>query len=265
MFGLFDPTGKQDIPADSVTCASQRTHALSVPTGMLVADSTGAFALERTNADMLDEQARSLLEDMPIGAIKVGSVPGPEAASAIASIAADYSDAPLVLHLPPADGLTQSEDNELDVDHVDPNVACVLELLVPLATAVVLPASASRRWLNEEVLHELDTAQGGEALHLLGATWCLTTGFAQRPGSLIHLLQGPEGQTVSLPCAPLPQRVQDISGLISTALACALAAGLAMPDAVRLAIDYADQATGHAFQAGMGQQLARRWLENQPS
>ncbi len=260
MFGLLDPTGKHDIPADQVTCARYGAHGLAVPTASLIADSSANFAIDRVSAEQLDEQARSLLEDMPISAIKVGGVPSSEIASVIAGIVADYSESPLVLQLPPPDGVSQDDDQELDVDNADPIVGAVLELLVPLAKVVVLPASASRRWLNDDILEQLDHPQGSDALHLLGADWSLTTGFAQRPGSYIHLLQGPEGETISLPCEPTPQRVQDTSGLVACAIACRLAQGLSVSDAARDAITYADRAASQAFQAGMGQRLANRWV-----
>ena len=260
IFGLFDPTGRIDIPADNVTCAAHHTHGLAVPTGAALADSTGVHHIERFSADQVDEQARYLLEDVPIQVIKAGVVICPEVASVIASVAADYSDAPLVVHLGPSEDPNPHPDH--DGQEADPGVGAVLELLLPQATIVVMPAAASARWLNEEVLHNFDPADGPSALLALGTTWALITGFSQRPGSLVNLLLGPEGLTVALPAQSLPERVQDLSGLTATALACQLANGIAVPDAARAACQYAEQAALQAFQAGMGQKLANRsWTQ----
>ena len=48
----------------------------------------------------MTEQARAALEDMPVQAIKVGFVGTPENLSAIAEIAADYADVPLIAYMP---------------------------------------------------------------------------------------------------------------------------------------------------------------------
>lgn len=256
LFGLFDPTGRIDIPADNVTCAANGVHGLSIATGFALADSTGVHAVEPTSAELMDDQARYLLEDVPIKAIKAGSVTCPECVSVIASVAADYSDAPLVVQLGPQEGPNAAE-HDLDVQGGDDTyVSAVLEMLVPQATVVVMPAHATDRWLNEEVLHPFDPSDGPSALLSLGATWVLVTGHSQRPGSLVHLLLGPEGETVALPCQAPPERVQDLSGLTATALACALAHDHGVHEAARLACAYAERAAQTSFQAGMGQKLA---------
>lgn len=247
------------MPADNVTCAFHGVHGLSVLTGVMIADSMGAIGLERISDEQFDDQARCLLEDMPIKSIKVGHVPSPDIAAAIAGIAADYGDAPMVLQLPPAEFLSINDDSELDLDSVDPCVGSVLELLVPQARVVVMPFSATGRWLNDEVLDHFEGLDRANSLRSLGADWVLTTGFVQRPGSLVHLLQGPDGLTVSLPCEPSIDRVQDISDLVATALACELALGAEVTDAAKRACLYAHQAAASAFQAGMGRKIANRW------
>lgn len=262
VFGLFDPTGRIDVPADSVSCAALATHALCVPTGMAVSDTAGIHALERGNAEQIDEQARCLLEDMPVAAIKVGSVMCPEIAGVIASVAADYSDAPLVLQLGPLENPQGVPDQDMDGSEVEPSVGATLELLVPQATVVVMPASAMGRWLNDEVLNNFSASDGPAVLLALGATWALIMGYAQRPGSLVNLLLGPEGETIAFPYLPgsgsAGPRVQDVSGLAATALACCLAQGMTVVDSAKLACDYAHESANRAFQAGMGQKLANR-------
>lgn len=254
LFGVFDPTGFHDIPADNVTCAAHGVHALAVPTGFALADSTGVFQVDAPNTESLDEQARCLLEDMPIQSIKIGAVPSAEIASAVAEIVADYGSAPVVLHLPPAPVASQEEPE----DDFDPAVGAVLELLLPQTTVAVMPAGALSRWLNEDVRRHLDGADGPEAMLTLGADWILVTGYLQRPGALVNLLLGPDGQTMAWPSAPSPDRLQETSGLVATALAARLARGQAIPEAAQQACQYAAQAAQQPFQAGMGRRLATR-------
>ncbi len=257
-FGLLDPTGRIDIPADSVTAAAFATHALSVPCATAVTDSAGLQGLERANPDFIDEQARYLLEDMPIAALKVGMLSCPETAGVIAGVAADYSEAPLVLQLGPQENLNTSDEDEYEGVDGEPCVGAILELLVPQATIAVLPATAMARWLNDDVLRNYKPSDGASALLTLGASWALVTGHEQRPGSRVNLLLGPEGQTIALPCQPTPARVQELSSLTAMAIACNLAHGRDLIDAVKSALTYAGQAAQAAFQAGMGHKLANR-------
>ena len=264
LFGLFDPTGRIDIPADNVTCAANGAHGLAIATGFALADSTGLHAVERISAEVIDDQARYLLEDIPINAIKAGNQVCPECVSVIASVAADYNEAPLVVQLGPQEGPPVEPSHDLDAEGPETCVSAVLEMLVPQAAVVVMPASAIGRWLNEEVLHPFDPNDGPAALLSLGANWVLFTGHSQRPGSLVNLLLGPEGETIALPCQAPPQRVQDLSGLTATALACALANGQSVPEAARTACAFAERAGQGSFQAGMGQKLAGNPWQREP-
>ena len=262
LFGLFDPSGQQDLPADTITCAVHGSHGVSVLTGVAVADTTGLFNVDAPLPESVDDQARGLLEDMPIHAIKVGNVPTPEIASMIAGIAADYSHAPLVLHLPASQAPTDNDDEDQDSE---PSVGAVLELILPQTKVVVMGANAIERWLNDEVLAHLDGNGGPQAILALGADWVLVTAFAQRPGQLINLLLGPEGETIAWPWQPVGARVQDLNGLIATAIANHLAAGLSVPEAAKQACAYANLVATTAFQAGMGQRLVSRLPSKAPS
>jgi len=254
LFGIFDPTGCHDIPGDNVTCAAHGVHGLSVLTGTAHADSTGIFGIDPPSMEHLDEQARCVLEDMPIQAIKIGAIPTPEIASAIAEIVADYGEVPLVLHLPALLGPHPEQDEE----EFDPVVGAVLELLLPQATVAVMPAGVLSRWLNDDVLQHLEGTSGPPAMLKLGADWVLVTAYRQRPGAWVNLLLGPDGQTLAWPLPALPERTQDISGLVATALAARLAKGESLQDAAKLACEYACEAAIQAFQPGMGQRLATR-------
>jgi hydroxymethylpyrimidine/phosphomethylpyrimidine kinase len=262
LFGLFDPSGQQDLPADAITCAAHDSHGVCVLTGVALADTTGLLNVDAAVAESVDDQARGLLEDMPIHAIKVGTVPTPEIASMIAGIAADYSHAPLVLHLPASQAPTDSDDEDQDTE---PSVGAVLELILPQTKVVVMGANAIERWLNDEVLAHLEGNGGPQAILALGADWVLVTAFAQRPGQLINLLLGPDGETVAWPWQPVGARVQDLNGLIATAIANHLATGLSVTEAAKQACTYASLTATCAFQAGMGQRLVSRLPPKAPT
>lgn len=261
IFGVFDPTGAEGLPADAVTCAALGSHALGVLTGTAIADSSGSQHINPIIADQIDEQARTLLEDMQISAFKVGGVFSPEAASILAQIIADYSDAPMVLHL--GESYNASEASG-DPDEEDIMVGATLELLVPQAHTVVIDEARLPYWFNDDVIEHLDGATGPNGLLTLGADWALVLNHSQRPGYLVNLLLGPDGQTHSFAAWARPARSQDVSGLVATALAAGLAKGLSPVQASENACAYAAQSLKNAFQAGMGARMARRFMPPVP-
>ncbi|MET0208551.1 MAG: bifunctional hydroxymethylpyrimidine kinase/phosphomethylpyrimidine kinase, partial [Burkholderiaceae bacterium] len=84
-----DPTGGGGIQSDLLTGASMGCHVLSVLTGLTVQDSAGMEDSRPVNPDWIDDQARCLLEDMPVRAMKVGGLFTTEAVSVVAEISAD--------------------------------------------------------------------------------------------------------------------------------------------------------------------------------
>jgi len=257
IFGVFDPTGAQGLPADAVTCAALGSHALGVLTGTTIADSSGSQQIDPIIAEQIDEQARTLLEDMQISAFKVGALFSPETASVIAQIIADYSDAPMVLHL--GDSYTDPEPSG-DPDEYDVMVGATLELLLPQTHIVVIDEARLKHWFNDDVIEHLEGATGPSELLTLGADWALVLNHTQRPGHQVNLLLGPDSQTFSWTTWPRPHRVQDVSGLVATAVTVALAQGLEPFQACEQACAYATLTLEDAFQAGMGARIARRFI-----
>src|SRR3546814_12020377 len=89
-------------------------HALSTLTAILVRDTAGTEEIQPISPELIDDQARCLLKDMTVHAIKVGPLYTTESVSVLAQIAADYSHVPLVLHLAPlpAESLLEGTDAE---------------------------------------------------------------------------------------------------------------------------------------------------------
>ncbi len=256
IFGPFDPTGSDGLPADAITSAALGGHALSVLTAMTIQDSAKTESVLPCSGEQIDDQARCLLEDIPVQAIKVGALSSVEAASAVAQIAADYSQIPLVLHLGAQEIDTETPAEE--EDEVDDLVGAIIELLVPQAHIVVIEARRLTQWITEDLLEASGHAGGAQALQAIGAQWVLITGVKQRPGHQANILTGPESETIVWPCTNAPERTRDSGGLVATALACLLARGLSVPNAAEQACAHSGQALLQSFQPGMGHFMARR-------
>jgi hydroxymethylpyrimidine/phosphomethylpyrimidine kinase len=70
---------------------------LSVLTAITVQDTLGVEGIQAIDAEWVADQARCLLEDMPVDAFKIGVLGSAEIVAAIAEIVSDYPDVPLVL------------------------------------------------------------------------------------------------------------------------------------------------------------------------
>ena len=71
-FAASDPSGGAGMQADILTLASMGCHPLSVMTAITVQDTLGVEGVQPIDADWVADQARCLLEDMPVDAFKIG-------------------------------------------------------------------------------------------------------------------------------------------------------------------------------------------------
>src|SRR5258708_6399356 len=95
-FAASDPTSGAGLQADILTLASMGCHPLSVVTAITVQDTAGVESLQAVDPEWVVDQARLVLEDMPVAAFKVGMVGSIENIAAIAEVVSDYPDVPLV-------------------------------------------------------------------------------------------------------------------------------------------------------------------------
>src|SRR5207245_5772171 len=89
-FAASDPSGGAGLQADILTLSSMGCHPLSVLTAYTVQDSAGVEAVQALDAEWVADQARCLLEDMPVDAFKIGVLGSAENIAAIAEVLADY-------------------------------------------------------------------------------------------------------------------------------------------------------------------------------
>src|SRR4029077_19504059 len=140
-FAASDPSGGAGMQADLLTLASMGCHPVSVITALTVQDTAGVEAVMAIDADWVADQARCLLEDMPVDAFKIGVLGSVENIAAIAEIVSDYPDVPLILDPVLASG----RGDELASDDM---TAALRELLLP-QTTIVTPNSLEARRLAD--------------------------------------------------------------------------------------------------------------------
>src|SRR5215475_1877172 len=140
-FSAADPSGGAGMQADILTLASMGCHPLSVLTAITVQDTLGVEAVQPLDAEWVADQARCLLEDMPVDVFKIGVLGSVENIAAIAEILSDYPDIPLVLDPVLASG----RGDELATDDM---THALRELLLP-QTTILTPNSLEARRLAD--------------------------------------------------------------------------------------------------------------------
>ena len=253
-FAASDPTGGAGLQADLLTLGSMGCHPLSVVTALTVQDTRGVEGMLAIEADWVADQARRLLEDMPVAAFKLGVLGSVENVAAVAEIISDYPDAPVILDPVLASGRGDALATE---DLVD----ALRELLVPQAS-IVTPNSIEVRRLTEkdDDLEQPGLEESAYRLLALGCEYVLVTGTHEATAEVINKLYGHEGMVREDRWQRLPGSYHGSGCTLASAIAAALANGLETSQAVRDAQEYTWQALAGGFRPGMGQMLPDRFF-----
>jgi hydroxymethylpyrimidine/phosphomethylpyrimidine kinase len=268
-FGVSDPVGAIGIQADLATYCALGCHGLTVTTALLIGDTARVEDMQEIDPDWVSDQARVLLEDMAVDAVKVGALGGIEHVVAIAEIISDYPDLPLVLD-PFVSGLPQQG---LDSEEI---LTAVRQLLIPQTTLLMLSEVELERlaetWRDSD---PADTLQADiDHLLELGCEYVLVTGRrepnsgdnAQRANTLFSA----DGVVRHDPWHHLTGSYNGAGGTLSAAIAAYLAqschAGHGGEDcnpevAVGLAQQYTAGALVHARRFGMGKLVPDRFFQ----
>jgi hydroxymethylpyrimidine/phosphomethylpyrimidine kinase len=253
-FAASDPTGGAGLQADLLTLASMGCHPLSVVTALTVQDTRGVDDLLAIDSDWVVDQARKILEDMPVAAFKLGVLGSVENITAIAEIISDYPEVPVILDPVLASGRGDSLSSE-DM------IIAMRELIIP-QTTVLTPNSMEARRLAEEDEDEEDPGLDECATRLvsLGCEFVLITGTHENTAEVINTLYGEAGIVRSDRWKRLPGSYHGSGCTLASAIAATMANGLDVPEAVREAQEYTWQALAHGFRPGMGQHLPDRFF-----
>lgn len=237
--------------ADLLTLASMGCHPLSVITAITVQDSLGVEAVMAIDADWVADQARCLLEDMPVDAFKIGVLGSVENIAAIAEIVSDYPDVPLILDPVLASG----RGDELATEDM---TRALRELLLPQTTILTPNSLELRRLAGAEEDDERTLEQYAALLIETGCEYVLVTGTHENTPQVINTLYGKNGVVRTDSWPRLAGSFHGSGCTLASAIAAMLANGLDLPEAVREAQDYTWQSLKKAYRPGMGQFLPDR-------
>ncbi len=252
-FGATDPSGGAGLQADILTIASMGCHPLSVVTAVTVQDTSGVDDILPIDAEWVSDQARAVLEDMPVAAFKIGLLGSVENIAAIAEVISDYPDIPLVFDPVLASG---RGDELADEDMLD----ALRELLLPQTTILTPNSIEARRLIQDEDNDEdnPDLAECAKRIVQLGCEYVLVTGTHEHTPKVINTLYGENGVIRSDSWTRLPGIYHGSGCTLASAIASLLANGLPINEAVKEAQEFTWKALQYAFRPGMGQHIPDR-------
>ena len=250
-FAASDPSGGAGIQADILTLASTGCHPLSVITAITVQDTLGVEGIQPLDAEWVSDQARCLLEDMPVDAFKIGVLGSVENITAIAEILSDYPDVPLILD--PV--LTSGRGDELASEDM---LGALRELLLPRTTILTPNSTEARRLAEADEDEEASLGSCAQRLIDLGCEYVLITGTHEPTPKVVNTLYSKAGAVRSDSWERLSGSFHGSGCTLASAIAAMVANGLEIPEAVREAQEFTWNALAKAYRPGMGQLLPDR-------
>jgi len=246
-FSGHDPCGGAGIQADIESLVSLGCQAVPIITTLTIQDTSDVHAFTPLGAAQVTAQARTVLDDMPVAAFKIGMLGSAENAQAIDAILQDYPDLPLVLDpvLASGGGTELGTDDLLDV---------IRSLLVP-HTTVLTPNSLEARALAPQA-KSLDDC----ALTLLeqGAEYALITGTHEDSPQVVNRLYHEQQLLESFTWDRLPHSYHGSGCTLAASIAGLLAVGLEPFQAINEAQDFTWNALRQGHRPGQGQYLPDR-------
>ena len=203
------------------------------------------------DADWVSDQARSILEDIPVAAFKIGVLGSAENVAAIAEIVADYPEIPLVLDPVLASGRGDEFANE-------ETLAAIREMLIPQCTIITPNTPELRRLAQEDDDDEGRIEKLALRLIEMGAEFVLVTGTHEATPDVINSLYFEKGLLRSDNWQRLPGSFHGSGCTLASALAATVARGLDISEAVREAQEYTWQTLKFGYRPGMGQFIPDR-------
>ena len=252
-FGLSDATGAAGIQADQLACASMGCHPATVVTAIATSGREDGDDWLAIDAELIDIQAKSVLQNMAVAAFKVGALADADQVQPVAEALADFSDVPVVFD--------PVLDHSMGEDWQDEElVEAMRELLLPQTTVVTLSLAQARAFAalgdpgdQAETFSAADCAR-----HLTdsGAEYALICDAEPGATALVNLLFDESGlvRRDALPriAHPAGGHFRGSGDTLSAGLAGLLAQGIDVPEAVQEASQYTTAALMHAFSAGLG-------------
>src|SRR6218665_1435249 len=253
-FNASEASGASGLAGDVATIAAMGAHCLPVVTAVVLRDTAEVFEQQALDADTIAEQARHILEDVPITAWKVGFLGSAEGVSAVAEVLSDYPDVPLVSYLPRVAWL----DEEQQQSYLD----SFRELILPQTHVLV----GNHKTLTDFLLPDWDNDRPASPRELAvaaaqsGTAHVLVTGISLPNQFVDNVLANSQGPITGEKFERFEVSFVGAGDTLSAALAALLSVGAEIHAALGEALSFLDQALDAGFRPGMGNVVPDRFF-----
>lgn len=260
VFSGHDPSGGAGVQADIEAIISQGVHPATVITALTVQDTVNVRRFVPTDPSLVIEQARAVLEDMPVQCIKIGMIGSVALVEVIHSILKDYPDIPVVLDPVLIAGGGGTLANE-DV------AKAMINLLLPLTTILTPNAYESRALVKLAHIPGNDLDARGQALLDMGPEYVLLKGGDEQSTEVENWLFSRHQPPRKFTYERLPGEFHGSGCTLASAIAglIAQATDADYVNAIHEAQEYTSHALFHAAQIGRGQWIPHRlfWADSE--
>ncbi|WP_054812349.1 bifunctional hydroxymethylpyrimidine kinase/phosphomethylpyrimidine kinase [Nocardia arizonensis] len=246
-----DSGGGAGIQADTRTMALCGVHALVAVAAVTVQNSVGVSGFHEIPPRIVADQVRSVAGDIGIGAAKTGMLASTAIIESVAEVCREVGigrDGSVPLVVDPV-AASMHGDPLLHEEALD----AVRHTLIPLATIVTPNLDEVRLITGVEVTDDASARRAAEALHALGPRWAIVKGGHLRSSKYSTDLLF-DGETFLEYTAARIETGNDHGGgdTLAAAIACALAHGYSVPDAVEFAKEWTRRCLAAAYDLGKG-------------
>ncbi|MEU8734704.1 MULTISPECIES: bifunctional hydroxymethylpyrimidine kinase/phosphomethylpyrimidine kinase [Streptomyces] len=238
-----DSGGGAGIQADLKTMLALGTHGMSVLTAVTAQNSRGVQGAWELPVEAVRAQYRSVVDDIGVQAVKTGMLSSAELVETVAELL-DGTDAPAVID--PV-GVSKHGDALLAASALD----AVRTRLLPVATVATPNLDEVAQLTGVRVESDADLRRAAAAVLAFGPRWVLIKGGHLAGDAVDLLTDGSEEHWLRAP--RLDNRHTHGTGCtLASAVACGLAKGQSVPEAVGAAKEYVTGAIAAGFPLGGG-------------
>lgn len=241
-----DPTGGAGIGADILALGAQGCHAAPIITTVTVQNTTKLLRYVPQDTELIIDQARTVLKDMPVAAIKLGMLGSASIIEAVSALLRDHPTLPVVLDpvLAAGGGGALASADMIDALKV---------LLLPLTTVLVPNGPEARRLTGADTLDAC-----AMALLKMGVQYVLITGGHEDTAEVSNVLYGHQRRLARDAWPRLPYHYHGSGCTLAAALSGLLAQGQAVANAAREAGRFTWHSLEHALPLGTDQHIPDR-------
>lgn len=240
-----DPSAGAGTLADIKTIAAFECYGVAAVTSLTFQNTQQVFDARHQSAETVRRQMTALFDDFEVAAVKTGMLPTPEIVFEVAGII-KARGVPIVVVDPV---LKSTSGYDLAAQEV---ASALRSTLFPLASLVTPNVTEAQRISGEEIGDSITMQRAAEAILVMGPGAVIITGGDSEADSSTDLLLDAQGFSLFSAQRIKSANTHGTGCTLASALACLLARGWSLREAIPIAKQYISKAIFSAPPIGHG-------------